>query len=66
MYYVFSYYTKRYNAKGEIVTEYAPRLHTIKKNIETEAEAQQAVRDYDATHKRGPLGRVAGYDDQRR
>ncbi len=50
---------------GEKVPDPVARKYTIAHNIETEKEAQQIVRDYDADHPDpGPLSRHAYYDDQ--
>lgn len=66
MYYVFVSNTYRYNDQGDLVPAPRSREHVIAKNIGTEAEAQQLVRDHDATHKPGKLGRYAKYDHQRK
>ncbi len=50
---------------GEKVPDPRSREYTVAKNIETEGEAQQIVRDYDATHDPGDLGRYAKYDHQK-
>lgn len=42
----------------------AGRQYTIRRNVPTEAEAQQLCREWNANHDPGPLSDKAEYDEQ--
>ena len=66
MYYVFVSDSFKYDENGELIPAPGSAEHVIARNVKDEAEAQQLVRDHDATHEPGELGRYARYDYQRR